>query len=225
VYWSFYALRRFCEDGLIALNKSCEEIHHLSDLDLLKLVGEINQGLFCCASDNLNEEKIFNLRKNGCFIKFWGVGTAGCSIPPLGIVYKISQLDDRKIAKLSGKNQEKSSMPGDINSRYLLDENGKIIGVLIYDEKIGLSSNSIAVDWYTKNEVEFSDYKISEATLMDVKEIDFSSVEKPSDNLCKSLLDFNNKENARILIDEGLWGVFEKLKNVSLSSEYSTGRE
>ena len=208
--WSFYALRRFFEEKLISNNKSSSEIRNLSDSELLRLSDTIDHSLFCCASDGIDENRLLQLRRAGCFIKFWGVGTAGCHVPPLGIVYKISQLLNRKVVKLSG---EKSSLPGILNSKYLLNHENEIAGVLIYDEKIPLSPQ--AIDYFSKQITTYENYSLSKPLLQN-----FNITYEPQNNSLKTqyknnpkLSDFTQRTEPTVLIDSGLWTEFKKIIN------------
>ena len=218
VYWSLYTLRRFFEEELIENNLSKEEIKNMSNLDLLKASENLDFDLFCCASDNINEEKIWQFRNQGCFIKFWGVGTAGCYLPPLGITYKLSELSGKSIAKFSGVKNEKFSLPGKLNSKYIFDENNKIKQVLIFDENTGLSKDCLAFNFYKKEFTKYSVDSLSINNLCNVKNRKSDHNYFDLDSLKEDLKFFekgdrNSQNGIDILIDKNLWDLYENILN------------
>ncbi len=95
-------------------------------------------------SDSLDEYKIQQLKKEGCKISVWGIGTnlvTAKDQSALGGVYKLAALEnelgawDYKI-KLS-ENPIKISNPGILSVRRFFDQKGIPIGDQIYDPDIG----------------------------------------------------------------------------------------
>ena len=78
--YSKLALRRFAQEGFVT-GISKTQADKLDDAALLKF--SENCIVFCAASDGIDEHKALSMRKNGAFIKFWGIGTAASHAPPM----------------------------------------------------------------------------------------------------------------------------------------------
>lgn len=95
------------------------------------------------ASNELDEKRVAELKKQGAPISVWGVGTrlmTGHPDSALDGVYKLSAIHDgewRYKAKRSSQ-PEKSSPPGILQVRRYYDEEGVPIGDMIHDEKMGV---------------------------------------------------------------------------------------
>jgi len=104
------------------------------------------------ASNELDEETIAGLKKQGAKIAVWGVGTkliTAYDQPALGGVYKLSAIREpngewKYKVKLS-EEEEKVSNPGILQVRRYSKGN-KAIADVIYDQKTDLSNGCIMVD-------------------------------------------------------------------------------
>lgn len=167
VQYSKRALRRYAEEGFIA-DLSKKEVQAMSDAELLKHAHKCSA--FCSAADGIDEYTAQEMREAGAFFKFWGIGTAGSHVPPVGLVYKASSiymgvLDGRPlpenaemtpVMKVASNAPVKSSNPGKINSRRFYDADGQLSHVVVYDENLGLHAKSEIV-----NLRDFSDQKVN----------------------------------------------------------------
>lgn len=188
VKWSKKALRRFAEEGLLeGFNR--EQVDQMSDAELLLQSDKCKA--FCAAADGIDEYTAQEMREQGCFFKFWGVGTGGSHVPPLGMVYKASSMDMEvhhgevdpedvtmeNVMKVIARNPEKSSNPGRLNSKRYYDENGKLHHVVVYDENLGLDPEGRAAERHHLGQVQAG----------------ISTIGKPSDSLLVPVFDANGK--------------------------------
>ncbi len=157
--FSAKALRRIAErnegDLLDALPQGID-VSSLSHKELLKYAALSSEPPFCAASDGVSIRNVIEMRKQGVFVKFWGVGTAGSHVPPLGLVQKVSAMymwplngapmpDDERMtptSKIVSSSPAKSSNPGSINSRRFYGDDGKLSHIVIFDEDLGIDPDA-----------------------------------------------------------------------------------
>lgn len=172
--FSKIALRRIAErnaDGLLmdALPDNTD-VKKLSHQDLLAVAAKSTAAPFCAASDGITVYTAQEMRQKGAYIQFWGVGTAGSHVPPLGMVQKVAAMhmevlnwdempEDAPLTpsmKINRAAPEKSSNPGLINSRRFYDGNGKLSHIVIYDENLGFDDKREII-----NLRDFSDIQVN----------------------------------------------------------------
>ncbi|MCD8199865.1 MAG: nicotinate phosphoribosyltransferase [Coriobacteriaceae bacterium] len=105
-------------------------------------------------SNDLDEYTITSLIEQGACFDSFGVGTrlsCGEGESALGGVYKLSAIREDKDApwqpriKVS-EQSSKLTIPGILNTRRYFDEDGKMIGDLIYDEETDVGEPAMAID-------------------------------------------------------------------------------
>lgn len=172
--FSKIALRIIAErnkDGLLldALSPDID-VSTLSHKELMQYAEQSSAPPFCAASDGITVYTAQKMREEGAYIKFWGVGTAGSHVPPLGMVQKLSSMympvlnweimpvdaEMTPTMKINRAAPAKSSNPGLINSRRFYGEDGKLSHIVIYDETSGFNTDKKIV-----NLQDFSDVKIN----------------------------------------------------------------
>ncbi len=124
----------------------------LTHKELLAYAALSDNAPFGAASDGIDEFTALEMRRQGAYIKSWGVGTAGSHVPPVGLVQKLSSMYMKPLngepmpagekmsptMKIVSVSPAKSSNPGNINSRRFYDEQGNLSHIVIYDEDLGL---------------------------------------------------------------------------------------
>lgn len=144
------------------------DIEKLSNKDLLAYAEKSSDAPYCSASDGIEVYSAQEMRRDGAYIRSWGVGTAGSHVPPLGLVQKVSAFYMKPLngapipegealtplMKIVSASPQKSSNPGIINSRRFYGADGKLTHVVIYDEALGLDPSKKIV-----NLRDFSDKK------------------------------------------------------------------
>lgn len=150
VAYSKIALRRFAEEGFVK-GLDPKDVKNMSDAALLKLSG--NCEYFVAPADGIDEYTGGDMRKAGGFFRSFGVGTAGAHVPPLGLVYKATEVmmaanDEAptKVMKVASNAPVKSSNPGIINSRRYYNQQGQLAHVTIYDERQGFDPSRKVVN-------------------------------------------------------------------------------
>lgn len=150
------ALRRLAErnegGNLLDALPDGVDVSTLSHRELLAYAEQSSDAPFCVASDGIDVYSVQEMRRDGAYIKSWGVGTAGSHVAPLGLVQKLSAFymkplnggpmpegeDMTPLMKIVSASPQKSSNPGIINSRRYYGVDGKLSYIVIYDEKLGL---------------------------------------------------------------------------------------
>lgn len=149
VDYSRLAMRRFAQEGYFT-GLSRSDVDAMDDDQLLKhsAKAEVN----VAAADGIDEYSAKEMRARGCFVKYWGIGTGGSHVAPVGFVYKSAAIympqqngkpmpADGKLTpvmKVAANAPAKSSNPGKVNSRRYYDDNGKLSRVVIFEESKGL---------------------------------------------------------------------------------------
>lgn len=105
------------------------------------------------ASNDLDEDKIVELKRRGAKINVWGVGTAlvtGDGQPALGGVYKLGSLDGVAKIKLS-EDSIKTTNPGILRTIRYMNSSGLFVCDMISDENWNVSNKAIIC-----NNIEYS---------------------------------------------------------------------
>lgn len=106
------------------------------------------------ASDDLDEQRIAELKAAGAPIAVWGVGTrlvTGHNQSALGGVYKLAALERQEggwsYRVKKSEQAAKTSIPGILQTRRYLDAQGHPRGHAIFDQLAGFESGSGLTDW------------------------------------------------------------------------------
>jgi len=138
---------------IIGVRLDSGDLHQLSHMVRERLDAAGFPQAKIVASDELDEYAISDLRQRGAPIDLWGVGTrlAACSDDPaLNGVYKLGAIQDEKgiwQARMKGSDApEKSTLPGLLEARRLIDKDGQFSGDAIWSELEGPPEGSDGID-------------------------------------------------------------------------------
>lgn len=105
-------------------------------------------------SNDLDEYSIKSIKNEGGIFSGLGVGTKLATAydqPALGGVYKLSATKNSENGKWESlmkvsESYQKTTIPGVLNVRRYMDENGKLAGDMIYDINMGVDASNTIVD-------------------------------------------------------------------------------
>ncbi|HTK84803.1 MAG TPA: hypothetical protein VL625_06920 [Patescibacteria group bacterium] len=146
------------------------DVSKLSNKDLLLYAEKSSEPPFCSASDGIDVYTAQQMRRDGAYVRSWGVGTGGSHVKPVGLVQKLAAfymkpLNGKPVPegetltplmKIVSGAPAKSSNPGNINSRRFYDDHGKLSHIVIFDEDLGFDPKNEIV-----NLRDFSEKKIN----------------------------------------------------------------